>query len=184
MAEKQTWRRSARGLEDGYRIVCSGGDLSAPAAAPSDGGHWGTDVDDLAEERGAAAVACVVTVRGGEVGYDEEGAGSVGDPGETHEVREEGDGARIAVGRRRDQMRRAEGERQRRKRVTLPHRRAGCCIRRCGGDGGGSFKLRGSPTPSPVDTADLCKAGGRRAGDYCVRRRGLDCWATTWAFQT
>lgn len=100
--EKQTWRRGGRWLEDGYRIFSSGGDLSAPAAAPSDGGDGGAEVDDLAEERGAADVAVVIPGRGGEVGYDEEGAGGVGDPGKAHEVREEGDGARVAGGRRRD----------------------------------------------------------------------------------
>jgi hypothetical protein len=100
--EKQTWRRGGRRLEDVYRIVCSGGDLSAPAAAPSNCGHGGAEVDDLAEERGATVVVVVVPARGGEVGYDKEGAGSVGDPVEAHEVREEGDGARVAGGRRRD----------------------------------------------------------------------------------
>jgi hypothetical protein len=169
--EKQTWRRGGRRLEDGYRIVCSGGDLSAPTAAPSDGGHGGAEVDDLAEERGAATVAVVVPARGGEVGYDEEGAGSVGDPGEAHEVRKEGDGARVAGGRRRDLMRRAEGERQRWKRVSLPHRRAGCCMRRCGGDGGGSWRCVDPPHRLPMPRPISAKPATTVCG--CART-----WAT------
>lgn len=114
------------------------------------------EVDDLAEERRAdvvyTAVAGISPGRGGEVRYDEKGAGGVGDPGEATEVGEEGDGARVAGGRRRDQMWRAEGERKRRKRVFLPHHRAGGCMRRCDGDGGGSLELRIS---SPVAAADL-----------------------------
>lgn len=68
---------------------------------------------------------------------NEEGFGGVGDPGEAAEVGEEGEGAEVRGGRRRDQMRRVEGERKLRKRVSLPHR-AGYCMRRGGGTGGGA----------------------------------------------
>jgi hypothetical protein len=79
-------------------------------------------------------------------------------------------------------MRRAEGERQRWKRVSLPHRRAGCCMRRCGGDGGGSWSCVDPPHRLPMPRpADLCKAG-----DHCVRLCTdvgyVIARATTWAF--
>lgn len=119
LARESTWRRGGgRRLEDGDGVLCGSGDLSAPAAAPGGSGHWGAQVYDLAEERGAAVVAsavvAVVPGRGREVRYYEEGSRGVGDPGEATEVGEEGNGAGVAGGRRRDQMRRAEGEGQRR----------------------------------------------------------------------
>ena len=83
-------------------------------AAPGDGGHWGLEVDDLVEEWGFVVgdAASAGTGRGWKVGDDEEGAGGVGDPGEAAEVVEEGEGAVVGGGRRRDQMRRVEGQRQ------------------------------------------------------------------------
>lgn len=113
----------------------------------------------MAEEWGFVfnGLASAGTGRGGEVGDDEEGARGVGDPGEAAEIREEREGAVIGGGRRRDQMRWMEGERELRQRVLLPHR-AGYCM--SVGAGGGSVEF-GS---SPVATADLPFSSRRPQG--------------------
>jgi hypothetical protein len=59
-------------------------------------------------------------------------------------------------------MRRAEGKGQRWKRVSLPHRRTDCCMRRYSG-GGRSLELW---IPSPVPAADL--SANRRPTTVCA----------------
>lgn len=123
------------------------------------------EVDDLAEEWGFVfnGVASAGTGRGGKVGDDEEGARGVGDPGEAAEVGEEREGAVVGGGRRRDQMRWMEGERELRQRVLLPHR-AGYCMNVGAGGGGGRVEF-GS---SPVAAADLPFSSRRPQGQQIL----------------
>lgn len=107
------------------------------------------------------------------MGDDEEGGGAVGDPGEAAEVGEEGEGAGVGGGRRRDEMRWVEGERQRRQLVRLPHR---------GGRRRGSDAAVGS-SPRPIVWA--AGDGTGRGAWLCGPRYGLfpgpfDAFSSDW----
>jgi len=165
-----TCRRRGRGLEQGDGVGGRGGELASPVAAPGDGGHGGLEVDDLAEEWGfvVGGAASAGTGRGGQVGDDEEGASGVGNPREAAEVVKEGEGAVVGGGRRRDQMRRVEGERQLRQRVPVPHR-AGYCTS-VGAGGGAVWSLDPHRLPSPISVF-FCRRRTVHGAPPIFRRR-------------